>query len=82
MRAGDEIHIWAEARSFLHNQVRSMVGTIKLVGEERWSAGDVRDALAARDRRRCGTVAPPTGLYLTKVTYPGGDVFANAPSPG
>jgi tRNA pseudouridine38-40 synthase len=70
MRVMDEIHIWAEARSFLHNQVRSMVGTLKLAGEGRWSAGDVADALAATDRTRCGTVAPPDGLYLTRVTYP------------
>lgn len=67
---GCEVHVWAEARSFLHNQVRSMVGTLKLVGEGRWTADDVRAALEARDRTRCGTVAPPTGLYLTKVTYP------------
>ena len=65
----DEVHIWAEARSFLHNQVRSMVGTLKLAGEGGWSADDVSAALQARDRRRCGTVAPPTGLYLTGVTY-------------
>ena len=70
MRAGDEVHIWAEARSFLHNQVRSMVGTLKLAGEGRWSPADVRLALEARDRTRCGTVAPPTGLYLTAVRYP------------
>ena len=72
MRFGDEVHIWAEARSFLHNQVRSMVGTLKLVGDGRWTTDDVREALAARDRTRCGTVAPPEGLYLTKVTYPDG----------
>jgi tRNA pseudouridine38-40 synthase len=76
MRAGEEVHIWAEARSFLHNQVRSMVGTLKLVGEGHWSVGQVAEALAARDRTRCGTVAPPTGLYLTRVVYPGGDIFA------
>ena len=69
MRAGDEVHIWAEARSFLHNQVRSMVGTLKLVGEGHWPVRDVRRVLEARDRKTCGTVAPPTGLYLTKVTY-------------
>lgn len=68
-RAGDEIHVWAEARSFLHNQVRSMVGTLKLAGEGRWTAGDVRAALDAADRTRCGVVAPPTGLYLTEVRY-------------
>ncbi len=68
-RTGDEIHIRAEARSFLHNQVRSMVGTLKLVGEGRWSRTDVRLILAARDRKECGVVAPPEGLYLTNVVY-------------
>ena len=69
-RVGEEIHVWAEARSFLHNQVRSMVGTLKLVGEGKWPAARVRAALDARDRTRCGVVAPPEGLYLTRVTYP------------
>jgi tRNA pseudouridine38-40 synthase len=68
-RVGDEIHISARARSFLHNQVRSLVGTLKLVGEGRWTRQDVADALAACDRKRCGTVAPPVGLYLVDVTY-------------
>jgi tRNA pseudouridine38-40 synthase len=81
MRAGDEVHIWAEARSFLHNQVRSMVGTLKLVGEGHWRVQDVRRVLEARDRTACGTVAPPTGLYLTKVTYPQ-DVFNRRSSTG
>lgn len=69
-RAGDEIHIYADARSFLHRQVRSMVGTLKMVGEGRWTPSDVADALAACDRTRCGTVAPPDGLYLVSVDYP------------
>ncbi len=69
---GDEIEIHAEARSFLHNQVRSLAGTLKQVGEGRWSADDVTDALEARDRSRCGTVAPPEGLYLVSVGYPDG----------
>ena len=60
----------ASARSFLHNQVRSMVGTLKLVGAGRWTVEDVRAALEARDRRRCGPVAPPDGLYLVRVDYP------------
>ena len=68
-RQGDEIAIRASARSFLHNQVRSMVGTLKRVGEGAWSAGDVSDALAATDRARCGPVAPPQGLYLVQVDY-------------
>jgi len=68
-RAADEIHIEASARSFLHNQVRSMVGSLKLVGEGRWRAQDLADALAARDRARCGPVAPPDGLYLVRMDY-------------
>jgi tRNA pseudouridine38-40 synthase len=68
-RAADEIHISATARSFLHNQVRSMVGSLVLVGDGKWSAGDLAQALAARDRSACGPVAPPEGLYLVKVDY-------------
>ena len=63
------IFIEASARSFLHNQVRSLVGTLKLAGEGKWTADDVADALEARDRARCGPVAPPDGLYLTRVDY-------------
>jgi tRNA pseudouridine38-40 synthase len=70
-RAGEEIHIRASARSFLHNQVRSMAGSLKLVGEGRWSADDLQGALAARDRTRCGAVAPAAGLYLVRVDYAG-----------
>ncbi len=69
VRKGDEIEIHAAARSFLHNQVRSMVGTIKRVGEGAWTAADVKAALEAKDRAACGSVAPPYGLYLTKVDY-------------
>jgi tRNA pseudouridine38-40 synthase len=69
-RVGDEIHIHASARSFLHNQVRSMVGTLKLAGEGKWTPDQVRAALAAADRARCGPVAPPDGLYLADVIYP------------
>jgi tRNA pseudouridine38-40 synthase len=68
-RAGDAIEVRATARSFLHNQVRSMVGTLKRVGEGAWSAADVKQALEARDRSACGPVAPPDGLYLVKVDY-------------
>ena len=71
-RSGDLIEIRASARSFLHNQVRSMVGTLKRVGEGAWSAADVKAALEARDRAACGAVAPPEGLYLIKVDYPAG----------
>ena len=67
---GEEIVIAASARSFMHNQVRSMVGTLKLVGEGKWTATDVGAALQAMDRARCGPVAPPDGLYLAAVDYP------------
>ena len=67
--AGDEIIIEASARSFLHNQVRSMVGSLKLVGEGRWPPQEVGAALAALDRTRCGALAPPQGLYLMHVDY-------------
>jgi len=68
-RAGEEIHIRARARSFLHHQVRNMVGTLKLVGDGKWSAADVSRALAARDRAKAGPTAPAEGLYLTAVDY-------------
>ncbi len=69
-REGDEIRITVSARSFLHNQVRSIAGSLKLVGEGKWTAGDLRAALEACDRSACGPVAPPEGLYLTAVDYP------------
>jgi tRNA pseudouridine38-40 synthase len=68
-RAGEEIHVTAVARSFLHSQVRSMVGSLVLVGEGKWSADDLARALAARDRSTCGPLAPPEGLYLMRVDY-------------
>src|SRR6516165_5645625 len=68
-RHGDELRIEASARSFLHHQVRSMVGSLVQVGDGRWSADDLAGALAARDRKACGPVAPPDGLYLVKVDY-------------
>ena len=68
-RRADEIHIETSARSFLHHQVRSFTGTLKLVGEGKWTVRDVADALAAKDRARCGPVAPPDGLYLVRVDY-------------
>lgn len=66
---GNEIHVEASARSFLHHQVRSMVGSLKHVGEGRWSVDDLARALAARNRGACGAVAPASGLYLTAVDY-------------
>lgn len=68
-RAGEEVHIAAVARSFLHNQVRSMVGTLVPVGDGKANADDVTRALDARDRAACGPVAPPEGLYLVRVDY-------------
>ncbi|PWR18712.1 tRNA pseudouridine(38-40) synthase TruA [Zavarzinia compransoris] len=68
-RAGDEIHVYADARSFLHNQVRIMVGTLRLAGDGRWSPADVAAALAARDRVAAGPTAPAQGLVLTGVDY-------------
>ncbi|HEX2555517.1 MAG TPA: tRNA pseudouridine(38-40) synthase TruA [Microvirga sp.] len=68
-RIGDEIRIQASARSFLHHQVRSMVGTLAQAGAGRWSVADVKAALDARDRRRCGPMAPSSGLYLVGVEY-------------
>ena len=68
-RDGDEVRVTASARSFLHNQVRSMVGSLVHVGEGKWSGDDLAAALAARDRTACGQVAPPQGLYLVRVEY-------------
>jgi len=68
-RAGEEIHIEAKALSFLHHQIRSFAGTLKLVGEGKWHPREVASALAARDRSRCGPVAPPDGLCLVRVGY-------------
>ncbi len=65
----DEVRLEVSARSFLHNQVRSMVGSLKLVGEGKWTPGDVQHALDARDRKACGPVAPACGLYLDRVDY-------------
>ena len=71
-REGDMIVVRAMARSFLHSQVRSMVGSLKLVGEGKWTPREFRAALDARDRSRCGPLAPPDGLYLVKVDYDAG----------
>jgi len=68
-RIGEEIHITAKARSFLHNQVRILTGTLKMVGEGAWPIERPREALDSRDRAKAGPTAPPEGLYLTKVVY-------------
>ena len=68
-RWGDEVHIHAGARSFLHHQIRSITGTLKLVGEGKWSPEDVKAALDARDRAQLGLNAPPDGLYFRKVEF-------------
>ena len=68
-RAGDEIHVTAGARSFLHHQVRSMVGCLALVGRGQWQPGDIGKALAARDRAALGFNAPPHGLYFVEALY-------------
>jgi tRNA pseudouridine38-40 synthase len=74
-RVGDMIAIRASARSFLHHQVRSMVGSLEHVGSGKWTKDDLAAALDARDRARCGMVAPAHGLMLVKVDY-------DAPQPG
>lgn len=67
---GREIRLYAEGRSFLHHQVRNMVGTLTLVGERKWTPDDVKSALEARNRAKGGPTAPPDGLYLMRVDYP------------
>lgn len=66
---GQDVRIYASARSFLHHQVRSMVGSLVVVGEGKWSRDDLAAVLAARSRAACGPVAPPEGLYLVSVDY-------------
>lgn len=69
-RIGDEIRIHASARSFLHHQIRSLAGSLEQVGCGRWQVADLRAALEARDRKRCGPMAPAHGLYFVSVDYP------------
>ena len=69
-RAGEEIHVTAAARSFLHHQVRSMVGCLAMVGRGQWAADDIGKALEARDRAALGFNAPPQGLYFVEALYP------------
>ncbi len=71
MRRGEEIHVTARAQSFLHHQIRNIVGTLQLVGLGKWRASDVERALSAKDRSAGGPTAPPDGLYLTGVRYDG-----------
>jgi tRNA pseudouridine38-40 synthase len=68
--AGEALIVEASAPSFLHNQVRSIVGSLKLVGEGKWSGDDLQQALESRDRAACGPIAPPDGLYLVRIDYP------------
>jgi tRNA pseudouridine38-40 synthase len=70
IREGEQVLIRASARSFLHNQVRSMVGSLKLVGLKKWPVAGLRDALDKKNRAACGPVAPAHGLYLISVDYP------------
>jgi len=70
VREGDEVHIHASARSFLHHQIRSFAGSLVEVGCGRWQVEDMAAALQARDRKCCGRMAPAHGLYLTQVDYP------------
>lgn len=70
VRQGDIIEIYASARSFLHHQVRSMVGSLEHVGSGKWTGEDLKAALDAHDRSRCGMVAPAAGLYFLAVDYP------------
>ncbi len=74
LRAGAEIHCHFRARSFLHKQVRSFVGSLVEVGLNKWDGEDLKAALDSRDRCKCGPVAPPDGLYLTQVIYPSGSL--------
>ncbi len=78
VRHGDLIEIYASARAFLHHQVRSMVGSLEHVGAGKWSRDDLKVALEARDRSRCGMVAPAAGLYFLSVDYP---AYSEIPAP-
>ncbi len=69
-RHGDEVHLHVSAPSFLHNQVRSIAGSLDLVGHGKWETQHLHEALLSCDRRMCGPVAPPEGLYLSRVLYP------------
>jgi tRNA pseudouridine38-40 synthase len=81
IQVGDAIECHVAARSFLHHQVRSMMGSIKLVGEGKWTRQDLAAARDARDRKACGPVAPPDGLSLVEVIYTSGDKSINSTPP-
>ncbi len=70
IRTGEDIEIRLSARSFMHRQVRSIAGSLKCIGEGKWPLAAMAQVLAARDRSRCGAVAPAAGLYLTRIDYP------------
>ncbi len=70
---GKHLELWAEARSFLHHQIRNITGTLKLVGEGKWQPEDVKAALEARDRAKAGPTAPACGLYFVRVDYADGN---------
>jgi tRNA pseudouridine38-40 synthase len=70
VQVGEEIQVTAAARSFLHHQVRSMVGCLAMVGRGQWQPNDIRKALEARDRAALGFNAPPHGLYFVEAIYP------------
>ena len=80
-RNGDLIEVRTSARSFLHNQVRSMVGSLRRVGDGSWNAGNLKAALEAHDRAACGQVAPPDGLFLVGVDYPPSEGIAGQAVP-
>ena len=69
-RQGQNVFVTVSARSFMHNQVRSIVGSLKMVGEGKWPISQIGDVLESRKRTQCGPVAPAHGLYFTKVEYP------------
>jgi tRNA pseudouridine38-40 synthase len=77
-RQGEEIRVTASARSFLHHQIRSIVGSLRMVGDGRWTRADLEAARDACDRSRCGPVAPASGLYFTRVEYASA---TNSPTP-
>lgn len=73
---GRHVEVWAEARSFLHHQIRNIVGTLKMVGEAKYTPEDVKTILDAKDRTKAGAMAPASGLYFVRVDY----LHSNSPS--